>query len=123
MPNYKGFIVRSIFKNLIKSFQLLDESYKEDIYRANIKIIYNEAKTKDFLGKKNISFSNPENISAVFFPLLYINGEIQDLDRGPSLRVGHRGLHVLYSLVWQVTLDWQDALMRHGLESFDCSSR
>ena len=66
-------------KNLIKSFQLLDESYKEDIYRANITIIYNEAKIKDFLGEKNISFSNPENISAVFFPLLYINGEIQDL--------------------------------------------
>ena len=40
-------------KNLISSFQILEENYRADIYRANIKIIYNEAKTKSFLSKKN----------------------------------------------------------------------
>ena len=30
--------------------------------------------------KKNISFSQPENISAVFFPALFINGEIQNFN-------------------------------------------
>ena len=67
-------------KNLISGFQILEESYRADIYRANIKIIYNETKIKNFLSKKNISFSNPENITAVFFPLLYINDVIQDLN-------------------------------------------
>ena len=67
-------------KNLISGFQILEESYRADIYRANIKIIYDETKIKNFLSKKNISFSNPENITAVFFPLLYINDVIQDLD-------------------------------------------
>ena len=32
-------------KNLINSFQILDESYREDVYRANIKIVYNEKNT------------------------------------------------------------------------------
>ncbi len=67
-------------KNLISSFQILEESYREDIYRANIKILYNEEKIKNFLRKKNISFSLPENISAVFFPVFYINNEIQSFD-------------------------------------------
>ena len=66
-------------KNLITSFQILEESYREDIYNAKIKVNYNEKKVKDFLRKKNISFSLPKNISAVFFPVIYINGEIQSL--------------------------------------------
>ena len=65
-------------KNLITSFQILEESYRGDVYRVNIKIFYNENKIKNFLSKKNISFSLPENISAVFFPVLYINNEIQN---------------------------------------------
>ena len=65
-------------KNLITSFQILEESYREDIYRVTIKIFYNENKIKNFLSKRNISFSVPENISAVFFPVLYINNEIQN---------------------------------------------
>ena len=65
-------------KNLITSFQILEESYREDIYRVTIKIFYNENKIKNFLSKRNISFSIPENITAVFFPVLYINNEIQN---------------------------------------------
>tara|TARA_Y100000590_G_scaffold193326_1_gene219685 strand:+ start:2292 stop:3389 length:1098 start_codon:yes stop_codon:yes gene_type:complete len=67
-------------KNLITSFQILEESYREDIYRANIKILYSQERIKKFLSKRNISFSIPENISAVFFPVFYINNEIQNFD-------------------------------------------
>ena len=67
-------------KNLINSFQILEESYRKDVYKANIKIFYNENKIKNFLRQKNISFSQPENISAVFFPVLYINDEIKNFD-------------------------------------------
>ena len=64
-------------KNLISNFQIIEESYSEDTYRANIKIFYSENKIKDFLGNKNISFSLPENITAIFYPVFFINNEIQ----------------------------------------------
>ena len=67
-------------KNLISNFQILEESYRKDMYTADIKIFYNEAKIKNFLRKKNISFSQIENISAVFYPVLYINDEIQNFN-------------------------------------------
>ena len=66
-------------KNLINSFKILEESYREDIYRAKIKIFYREKKVKEFLRNRNISFSLPKNISAVFFPVFYISGEMQSL--------------------------------------------
>ena len=56
-------------KNLIKNFNILEESYREDIYKAEIRVIYSEKKVKDFLRRKNISFFLPKNISAVFFPV------------------------------------------------------
>ena len=67
-------------KKLISSFQILEESYSKEEYEANIKIFYNESKVKKFLGKKNISFSQPQNISVVFYPVLFINEEIQNLN-------------------------------------------
>ena len=67
-------------KNLISNFQIIEESYSEDMYRANIKISYRENKIKYFLGKRNISFSSPENISAVFFPVFFIDNEIQNFN-------------------------------------------
>ena len=67
-------------KNLISSFQILKESYSKDEYKANIKILYNEVKVKKFLGQKNISFSHPENISVVFYPVFFINDEIQNFN-------------------------------------------
>ena len=67
-------------KNLIKSFKILEESYREDIYRAKLEVIYNEKKVKDFLRKRNISFSLPENISAVFFPVLIVADETVDFN-------------------------------------------
>ena len=79
LKNVKNIKLNEI-KNLISSFQIIEESYRENIYRANIKISYNEDRIKNFLGQKNISFSLPENISAVFFPIFYINDEIQSFD-------------------------------------------
>ena len=67
-------------KNLIKSFQILEESYRNDEYKAKLKVFYSDINIKKFLGKKNISFSYPENISVIFFPVLIINGEVQGLN-------------------------------------------
>jgi len=67
-------------KNLISSFQILEESYSKNEYKANIKILYNDVKVKKFLSKKNISFSQPENISVIFYPALFINEEIQNFN-------------------------------------------
>ena len=79
LKNIKNIKLKQI-KNLITSFQIIEESYRENIYRANLKITYNEDGIKNLLGQKNISFSLPENISAVFFPIFYINDEIQSFD-------------------------------------------
>ena len=67
-------------KKLIKNFQILEESFLEDTYKAEVKVVYNERKVKEFLRKKNISFSLPKNISAVFFPVFYVKGDIQSLN-------------------------------------------
>ena len=67
-------------KRLISSFQILEESYSKDVYKINIKILYNEVKVKKFLRQKNISFSQAESISAVFYPVLFVNGEIQNFN-------------------------------------------
>jgi len=67
-------------KNLMSSFQILEESYSKNEYKANIKILYNDVKVKKFLSKKNISFSQPETISVIFYPALFINEEIQNFN-------------------------------------------
>ena len=68
-------------KKLIKNFQVIEESYRKNEYRANIKIFYNDIKVKKFLSKKNISFTQPQNISAVFFPIFFINNEMQNINK------------------------------------------
>ena len=67
-------------KSLINHFQILEESYRKDEYKAKIKIFYSDVKIKKFLRQKNISFSQAENISAVFFPVFFINDEMQNLN-------------------------------------------
>ena len=44
-------------KNLVSSFKIQEESYREDIYSAKIKVTYSEKNVKEFLRIKNISFS------------------------------------------------------------------
>ena len=65
-------------KNLISNFQIIEETYQKEEYKATFRIIYNDTKIKKFLINKNISFSDPENISAVFFPALFVDGELQN---------------------------------------------
>jgi len=63
---------------LISRFQILEETYRKDEYKATFKIFYSDIKVRELLKQKNISFSQPKNISAIFFPVLFVNGEIQD---------------------------------------------
>ena len=65
-------------KNLINSFQILEESYRKDEYKATFKVFYNDIKVRKLLKQKNISFSQPKNISVIFFPVFFVNEEIQD---------------------------------------------
>ena len=67
-------------KNLMSGFQILEESYSNNEYKASVKILYNDIKVKKFLSEKNISFSQPENISVIFYPALFINEEIQNFN-------------------------------------------
>lgn len=67
-------------KNLISSFKIIEEIYKNDNYKVSFKVFYNDLKVKKFLAKQNISFSQPKNISAVFFPILFVNNEIKSFD-------------------------------------------
>jgi hypothetical protein len=64
-------------KNLINSFQIVEEKFQAEEYKAIFKISYNDKKVKNFLNKKNISFSQPKEISAVFFPVLFLNDDFQ----------------------------------------------
>ncbi len=67
-------------KNLIHSFQILNESYTKSEYNLKVRIVYNDTKIKKYLRKKNISFSQPTNISALFYPVFFINGEFQNFN-------------------------------------------
>ena len=64
-------------KNLVNSFQILEETYRKDEYKATFKIFYNDIKVRELLKQKNISFSQPKKISAVFFPIFFINGGLR----------------------------------------------
>ena len=68
-------------KNLISSFKILEESYSKDIYKINTKIFYDERKIKNYLRNKNISYSQPANITALFYPVLFLNNKIQSFDK------------------------------------------
>ena len=67
-------------KSLIGKFQIIDESYKKNKYKAKFRIFYREKEVKKFLKNKNISFSQPENITVIFFPILFINDKIQSFN-------------------------------------------
>jgi len=67
-------------KKLISRFQILEESYKKKKYKVIFKVYYDDNEVKKLLKSKNISFSQPENINVIFFPILFINSEVQSLD-------------------------------------------
>ena len=67
-------------RDLINSFQILEETYQKQEYKAIFKISFNDVKIKKLLRQKNVLFSQPKNISAVFYPILFINDELQTFD-------------------------------------------
>ena len=67
-------------KSLIKSFQIAEETYRNNEYTGVYKIFYDEKLVKKFLAKKNISFSQPKKITSIFFPILFVNDEIKNLN-------------------------------------------
>ena len=67
-------------KILINSFQIIEETYQQGIYKATFNIFYNGRKVKKFLVQKNISYSEPKNISAVFFPILFVKDRFLNFD-------------------------------------------
>ena len=66
--------------SLISKFQIIDETYQKNTYKAKFRIFYSEKKVKKFLKNKNLSFSQPENITVIFFPILFINDKIQSFN-------------------------------------------
>ena len=68
-------------KTLINGFQIEKEKLHGDSYKGVFKIFFNDIKIRNLLGRKNISFSQPETISAVFFPVLIIDNEILDFNK------------------------------------------
>ena len=68
-------------KNLIKSFQILEETYRQDKYKATFKIFYNDYRIKKLLVDQNISFSQPKKITAIFYPVLFVNDELQNFNK------------------------------------------
>ena len=65
-------------KSLVNRFNIINESYKKNEYVVNLKIVYNHNKVKKILIEKNISYSEPEKISAVFYPTFFIDEELKN---------------------------------------------
>ncbi len=67
-------------KNLINNFQIIEENYKNNNYEIVLKIHFSDTKVKKLLEEKNVSFSLPTNIDAIFFPVLFENSKMIDLN-------------------------------------------
>jgi len=63
-------------KVLVNSFKIEDETYSSNKYKGNFSIFFDDIKVKKLLVKKNISFSQPKDISAVFFPVFFIDSKL-----------------------------------------------
>ena len=63
-------------KVLINSFKIENETYSSSKYKGDYTIFFDDIKVKKLLVKKNISFSQPKNISAVFFPVFFIDDKL-----------------------------------------------
>ena len=67
-------------EDLVNSFQIMEEIYSKNKYLIKVKVNYSENKVKKLLSEKNISFSNPKKISAIFFPVLLSNNKIKNFN-------------------------------------------
>jgi len=57
-------------KNLIENFKIKDEIFRDNKYYANFDVYFSKKKIKFFLEKKNLFYSNPKKISALFLPII-----------------------------------------------------
>jgi len=67
-------------KYLMNSFEISEENYRKGKYKANFTINFNKKKIKNFLSDKNFSFSQPNKISAIFFPAFFVNDEVKSFN-------------------------------------------
>jgi len=67
-------------EKLINNFQIIEEKYLKNVYEIDLKVFFNEDRVKKYLRKKNISFSQPETITAVFFPILFVDGQFKNFN-------------------------------------------
>ena len=74
-------------KSLINNFQIVEENYKNNQYEIVFKIYFNDIKVKKLLEEKNVSFSLPTNIDAIFFPVLFENNEMMDFNNFPFYEI------------------------------------
>jgi len=57
-------------KTLVENFKIKNEIFRESKYYANFDVYFNKKKIKFFLEKKNLFYSNPEQISVLFLPII-----------------------------------------------------
>ena len=67
-------------KKLVSSFKISNETYLNEKYSATFKIYYDDSRVKNLLVQKNISYSQPRNISAVFLPVLFVDDNLKNYD-------------------------------------------
>ena len=55
---------------LIKSKD--QETFLENKYKAKLNVYFNEVSLNSFFGERNLLFSNPKNLSVIFYPILLV---------------------------------------------------
>ena len=81
-------------KVLVNSFKIEDEIYSKKKYKGNFTIFFDDVKVKKLLIKKNISFSQPKNISAVFFPVFFIDDKM--------LNYSENHFYNNWAIIWRI---------------------
>ena len=57
-------------KNLVESFKIKKEIFRDNRYQAEFDVSFNKKKVIKFLENKNFFYSNPKNISSLFLPII-----------------------------------------------------
>lgn len=57
-------------KNLVENFKIKNEIFRDNRYQAKFDVSFDKNKIIKFLENKNLFFSNPKKISAIFFPII-----------------------------------------------------
>ena len=57
-------------KHLVESFKIKKEIFRDNKYQAKFDVNFDKKKVIKFLENKNLFFSNPKNISTLFFPII-----------------------------------------------------